>query len=244
MRYDTTSFKERYNMWKNGENYWDIVGSPLPTFKGGKDAPSKRLYNYIRQKEGSDYAKQVQQFGNPVDKHYTWTKNAVGDDVWNKLTPQQKDALTSYRYNIRYESFQPTVRALRRWNTTQNYDDLVRVKDSMNIGMNRKGYSGLRKRRLEEQNWFMEGIRRPFIKPVVNGTVHVPDNTNVAKPVINIPIPYVGNKTKAISPITYVEPQQPQQYAMNTNYASLPPIEQIIQKAYNGENLIPFSNFI
>ncbi len=47
---DTDSFKERFNRWKNGENYWDIVGKPFPTYietyglnyyKGGKDNRSR-----------------------------------------------------------------------------------------------------------------------------------------------------------------------------------------------------------
>ena len=45
MKYNTTAFKERYNRWKNGENYWDIVGSPLPSYKKG--TPSKFLYSTV-----------------------------------------------------------------------------------------------------------------------------------------------------------------------------------------------------
>ena len=35
MKRDTNSFQERYNRWKNGENYWDIVDSPLPQYRDG-----------------------------------------------------------------------------------------------------------------------------------------------------------------------------------------------------------------
>jgi hypothetical protein len=40
MIYNTKPFQERYDRWKNGENYWEIVGSPLPQYQRGKDIDS------------------------------------------------------------------------------------------------------------------------------------------------------------------------------------------------------------
>lgn len=156
MKYDTNSFSERFNRWRNGENYWNIVGSPLPTYESGKDGPSKRLYEYLEDAEGTDWKEQVIKHGDPVKVHYDETRKQLGDDVWNKLNQNQKDALTSYRYNIKYNSFKPTIQALKKWSKSGNYSDLIDAKNTINVGYNRKNYGGLPKRRNLEQDWFME----------------------------------------------------------------------------------------
>ena len=33
-----STFKERFDRWKNGESYWDIVNKPLQGYKTGKDS--------------------------------------------------------------------------------------------------------------------------------------------------------------------------------------------------------------
>lgn len=55
MEYST--FKERFNRWKNGESYWDIIGNSLTGYKGGKDSISQfvstfrpMLYNALQKK--------------------------------------------------------------------------------------------------------------------------------------------------------------------------------------------------
>lgn len=154
---------------------------PIEVYKHGK--PSKRLYNRIAAWEGSDYAGQNAKLGgDAVGKFYEWTRNAVGDDIWNRLNQQQREALTSYRYNIKYDSFQPTINALHKWYNNPTSENLKAVRDSMNVGMDRKGYSGLRKRRLAEQAWFMEGI--PYTNP--DQIVIQPDATRVAKPIMQV----------------------------------------------------------
>ena len=33
-----STFKERFDRWKNGESYWDIIDKPLNGYKSGKDS--------------------------------------------------------------------------------------------------------------------------------------------------------------------------------------------------------------
>jgi hypothetical protein len=47
MKRDTNSFQERYNRWKNGENYWDIVDSPLPQYRDGGYYSYKETRDYL-----------------------------------------------------------------------------------------------------------------------------------------------------------------------------------------------------
>lgn len=129
---------------------------PIEMYKKGK--PSQRLRRQIAEWEGADFAEQQGKFGDAVGKFYEWTRQQVGDKIWDKLTPNQRDALTSYRYNIKYGSFAPTVEALNAWYKTPTPENLNAVRNTINVGMNRKGMSGLRKRRLAEQDWFMEGV--------------------------------------------------------------------------------------
>lgn len=52
-----STFTERFNRWKNGESYWDIVNKPLPSYKTGKDSISSfvstfrpMLYNTLQKR--------------------------------------------------------------------------------------------------------------------------------------------------------------------------------------------------
>ena len=52
-----STFKERFDRWKNGESYWDIVDKPLQGYKTGKDSIQQfvstfrpMLYNTLQKK--------------------------------------------------------------------------------------------------------------------------------------------------------------------------------------------------
>ena len=145
-RYFTEHYKDHY---KGFDKYSD-----------GKDTPSKRLRSYISTKEGSDFAGQNKRFhGDAVKAKYNEVRNAIGNDIWSNLPQNSREALASYYYNIKPSSFTPTVNALRQWHQTGDDNQMYKVRDSINIGLNQKGMRGLRSRRIDERSWFMEGFK-------------------------------------------------------------------------------------
>ena len=184
----------------------------LPEYYTGKGGPSRSIRKYIASAEGSHFAEQNRRWGgDAVGTFYKRLGNIIGNDAWDALTQNQRDALTSYYYNIKPSSFNPTLNAIRQWAANgMKYDDLSTIRDTINVGMNNKKLSGLRKRRLYEQDLFMKGLQPTGI---VNGnivqqvpsnniqipmspdynisTVHVPmsqDIRTVLNPYINIPL--------------------------------------------------------
>ena len=145
-RYFTEHYKDHY---KGFDKYSD-----------GKDGPSRRLRNYISSQEGSDFAGQNRKFhGDAVGAKYGEVRNTIGNDIWNNLSQNNREALTSYYYNIKPSSFIPTVNALRKWHETGDDNEMYKVRDSINVGLNQKGMRGLRSRRIDERSWFMEGFK-------------------------------------------------------------------------------------
>lgn len=184
----------------------------LPKYYTGKGGPSQSIRKYIASAEGSHFAGQNRRWGgDAVGTFYKRLGNIIGNDAWDALTQNQRDALTSYYYNIKPSSFNPTLNAIRQWAANgMKHDDLSAIRDTINVGMNNKKLSGLRKRRLYEQDLFMKGLQPTGI---INGnivqqipsnniqipmdpnynisTVHVPisqDIRTVLNPYINIPL--------------------------------------------------------
>ena len=149
----------------------------LPEYYTGKGGPSRSIRKYIASAEGSHFARQNRRWGgDAVGTFYKRLGNIIGNDTWNALTQNQRDALTSYYYNIKPSSFNPTLNAIRQWATNgMKHDDLSAIRDTINVGMNNKKLSGLRKRRLYEQDLFMKDIQPTGI---VNGNIvqQVPSN--------------------------------------------------------------------
>ena len=149
----------------------------LPEYYTGKGGPSQSIRKYIANAEGSHFAGQNRRWGgDAVGTFYKRLGNIIGNDTWNALTQNQRDALTSYYYNIKPSSFNPTLNAIRQWATNgMKHDDLSTIRDTINVGMNNKKLSGLRKRRLYEQDLFMKDIQPTGI---INGNIvqQVPSN--------------------------------------------------------------------
>lgn len=83
---------------------------------------------------------------------------------WDKLNQQQKDALTSYAYNIGlggYGSHKHLLGAIER-------GDYEKAALNINAGFNDSRNPGLKKRRIKERNLFLEGGMG--IKSVINPT--------------------------------------------------------------------------
>lgn len=189
MKYDITSFQERYNRWKNGENYWNIIDSPLPQYKGGKQQYDT-VTDFITRFEGfsptvyknkgdvptigygttdSAYIKLgkiTKEQGKHAIKQYLNKQDARLRSViprWDDLPDSSKDALRSYNYNyhITPKSSPKLINALR----VGDYDEAAR---QMNAGWNQDMVNrGLRKRRMAEKQMFLSGLRsKNPIKPL------------------------------------------------------------------------------
>ena len=69
-----STFKERFDRWKNGESYWDIIDKPFINYKTGKDLQFKTeglpwqqkqstgFYNNTRTKQLHDYFNTAQKY--------------------------------------------------------------------------------------------------------------------------------------------------------------------------------------
>lgn len=145
----------------NMEANYAAFGGCLGNFfkNGGKKnlyLGSQAIRDKIRQFEGSDWEGQVKQWhGDPVGVHARWIVNQLGEDGWNHLTNNQKDALISYRYNTSVKAFTPTLNLVKQYiKSGYNPTYLQQIQDSINVGAKREGMSGLAKRRAYEQNLF------------------------------------------------------------------------------------------
>lgn len=203
---DNTSFKERFNQWKNGANYWKDIrgvdlnksqqkendyqvedqllaeannyaeqlmgynnGKDLPTYGNGKSAmgPSRWLYDYIKQKEGSDYQKQVSNKafnGDPVKYYYNDAMRSLGSAA-QYFTPQQRDALASYRYNVKTSTWNKTAQAAIKYAQTHQQSHFNALLDSMNAGYNDQNNTGLKTRRDEERS-ILTKYNKPMYQPI------------------------------------------------------------------------------
>ena len=204
------------------------VNSIIQNYDNGKDdqfedTPSRRLRKYISTKEGSDFAGQNKRFhGDAVKAKYNEVRNAIGNDIWSNLPQNSREALASYYYNIKPSSFTPTVNALRQWHRTGDDNQMYKVRDSINIGLNQKGMRGLRSRRIDERSWFLEGFK--------------PKSKTLKQ---------VENLQNSIS--NQITPKQPQQIStmpLGTPYKQpispqsiLPPITDVLDAIWNDQQL-------
>lgn len=168
----------------------------LPEYYTGKGGPSRSIRKYIANAEGSHFARQNRRWGgDAVGTFYKRLGNIIGNDTWDALTQNQRDALTSYYYNIKPSSFNPTLNAIRQWATNgMKHDDLSAIRDTINVGMNNKKLSGLRKRRLYEQDLFMKDIQPTgivngnIVQQVPSNNIQIPMNPEFNINTITVPI--------------------------------------------------------
>lgn len=168
----------------------------LPEYYTGKGGPSRSIRKYIANAEGSHFARQNRRWGgDAVGTFYKRLGNIIGNDTWDALTQNQRDALTSYYYNIKPSSFNPTLNAIRQWATNgMKHDDLSTIRDTINVGMNNKKLSGLRKRRLYEQDLFMKDIQPTgivngnIVQQVPSNNIQIPMNPEFNINTITVPI--------------------------------------------------------
>lgn len=168
----------------------------LPKFGGGKGGPSQSIRRYIAKTEGSHFARQNRRWGgDAVGTFYKRLGNVVGNDTWNALTQNQRDALTSYYYNIKPSSFNPTLSAIQQWAANgMKHDDLSAIRDTINVGMNNKKLSGLRKRRLYEQDLFMKDLQPTgiingnIVQQIPSNNIQIPMNPEFNISTVTVPV--------------------------------------------------------
>ena len=128
------------------------VNKSYSTYTSSREwSPSERLLERIKQWEGSSMKTNVP--FREVRRQFVGMSPNL-----NYLSDNQKDALYSYYYNLRPQTYKrqivPLLRQLNGYNDT---DTLGRIKSNINVGMNRTNLPGLKKRRLVEQKIFEGG---------------------------------------------------------------------------------------
>lgn len=155
---------------RNGGNW------KAPIYNTKKYRVSNRMRQQIATWEGSDFAGQNRKFnGDAIGAKERELRQMMGR-TYNYLTDNQRDSLNSIYYNSRVDTFKNRFGkwfrnlndAVDRGNERAFNNSLAGIRQSMTVGENRKGMSGLAKRRAWERNWFGN------------------------------PIPIVSNETKAI----------------------------------------------
>ena len=137
-------------------------GWKAPVYNTKKYRVSNRMRQQIATWEGSDFAGQNRKFnGDAIGAKERELRQMMGR-TYNYLTDNQRDSLNSIYYNSRVDTFKNRFgKWFRNLNDAVDRGDeqafnntLVGIRQNMNIGANRKGMSGLAKRRAWEQNWF------------------------------------------------------------------------------------------
>ena len=151
-------------------------GWKAPVYNTNKYRVSNRMRRQIATWEGSDFAGQNRKFkGDAIGAKERELRRIMGR-TYNYLNDNQRDSLNSIYYNSRVNTFKNAFgKWFRNLNSAVDRGDerafnnsLAGIRQSMTVGANRKGMSGLAKRRAWERNWFGN------------------------------PIPIVSNETKAI----------------------------------------------
>lgn len=133
-----------------------------PVYNTNNYRVSNRMRQQIATWEGSDFAGQNRKFnGDAIGAKEKELRQIMGR-TYNYLNDNQRDSLNSIYYNSRVDTFK---NAFGKWFRNLNdavdrgderafNNSLAGIRQSMTVGANRKGMSGLAKRRAWEQDWF------------------------------------------------------------------------------------------
>lgn len=133
-----------------------------PVYNTNNYRVSNRMRRQIATWEGSDFAGQNRRFkGDAIGAKERELRQIMGR-TYNYLNDNQRDSLNSIYYNSRVDTFK---NAFSKWFRNLNdavdrgderafNNSLAGIRQSMTVGANRKGMSGLAKRRAWEQDWF------------------------------------------------------------------------------------------
>lgn len=137
-------------------------GWTAPIYNTKKYRVSNRMRKQIATWEGSDFAGQNRKFkGDAIGAKERELRQLMGR-TYNYLNDNQRDSLNSIYYNSRVDTFKNNFgKWFRNLNDAVDRGDerafnnsLAGIRQSMTTGANRKGMSGLAKRRAWEQDWF------------------------------------------------------------------------------------------
>lgn len=160
-----------------------------PVYNTSKYRGTIKARKQIAKWEGSDFAGQNAQFkGDAIGAKERELRQFMGK-AYNYLNDNQRDALLSYYYNLVPKTFRGQMtkyrNALINAQTEQEYNDtLNNMRESINVGVNRKGMRGLRNRRATERNWFGYNYANPIQEKVDKTLTQVPDATKVVQPIM------------------------------------------------------------
>ena len=133
-----------------------------PVYNTKKYRVSNRMRRQIATWEGSDFAGQNRKFnGDAIGSKERELRQIMGR-TYNYLNDNQRDSLNSIYYNSRVDTFKNRFSkwfknlndAVDRGDERAFNNSLAGIRQSMTIGENRQGMSGLAKRRAWERNWF------------------------------------------------------------------------------------------
>lgn len=133
-----------------------------PVYNTNNYRVSNRMRRQIATWEGSDFAGQNRKFkGDAIGAKERELRRIMGR-TYNYLNDNQRDSLNSIYYNSRVDTFKNAFgKWFRNLNSAVDRGDerafnnsLAGIRQSMTIGENRQGMSGLVKRRAWERNWF------------------------------------------------------------------------------------------
>lgn len=133
-----------------------------PVYNTNNYRVSNRMRRQIATWEGSDFAGQNRKFnGDAIGAKERELRQIMGR-TYNYLTDNQRDSLNSIYYNSRVDTFKNRFSkwfrnlndAVDRGDERAFNNSLAGIRQSMTIGENRQGMSGLAKRRAWERNWF------------------------------------------------------------------------------------------
>lgn len=133
-----------------------------PVYNTNNYRVSNRMRRQIATWEGSDFAGQNRKFnGDAIGAKERELRQMMGR-TYNYLTDNQRDSLNSIYYNSRVDTFKNRFgkwfrnlnNAVDRGDERAFNNSLAGIRQSMTIGENRQGMSGLAKRRAWERNWF------------------------------------------------------------------------------------------
>lgn len=133
-----------------------------PVYNTNKYRVSNRMRRQIATWEGSDFAGQNRKFkGDAIGAKERELRQLMGR-TYNYLNDNQRDSLNSIYYNSRVDTFKNNFSkwfknlndAVDRGDERAFNNSLAGIRQSMTTGANRKGMSGLAKRRAWEQDWF------------------------------------------------------------------------------------------
>lgn len=185
--------RKKHNL--GGRMKYRIGGSwKAPVYNTNKYRVSNRMRRQIASWEGSDFAGQNRRFkGDAIGAKERELRRMMGR-TYNYLNDNQRDSLNSIYYNSRVDTFKNAFgKWFRNLNSAVDRGDerafnnsLAGIRQSMTVGENRKGMSGLAKRRAWERNWFGNPIpmvsneTKAILKQQAEaGMVQPTDNTRV-----------------------------------------------------------------